>query len=106
MNKKQRKEFLSAVALVLIFAAWLILQRTGLLGGSSAPLLESSEVLLELPAQKPSDNIVRYQGFVSSYNYLCWRIYGHQPQEWRLHPWVNLIMILVSISWRYKSHFE
>ena len=68
MNKKSRKELLSAAALAVIFAAWLIIQRTGLLGGSSAPLFDSSEELLELPAQKPTDNIVRYQGFVSSYN--------------------------------------
>ena len=66
--KKDAKSLLSALALVLIFAAWLIVQRTGLLSGPSTPLVDLSENQLELPAQKASDKIVEYKGFVSSYN--------------------------------------
>ena len=68
MNKKQRKELLSATALVLIFAAWLIIQRTGLLGGPSVPLVQLPDNQLELPAERPGDRIMTYQGYVSSYN--------------------------------------
>ena len=68
MNKKEKKQFLSAGVLLLIFAAWLILQRTGLTGGAPTPLVDLPDSLLELPAQNPTDNIIRYQGFVSSYN--------------------------------------
>ena len=56
--KKDAKSLLSALALVLIFAAWLIVQRTGLLSGPSTPLVDLSENQLELPAQKASDKIV------------------------------------------------
>ena len=66
MNKNT-KSILSALALVVIFAAWLIIQRTGWNFGQAAPALDLPD-LLELPAQKPTDQIVRYQGFVSSYN--------------------------------------
>ena len=68
MNKKNRKELLSAAALVVIFAVWLILQRTGLLGGTGTPLVELPDDQLELPADRPGDRIMAYQGFVSSYN--------------------------------------
>ena len=69
MDKKSRKEILSAAALVVIFAAWLIAQRTGLLGGPSTPLVQFPEdQLLELPAERTGDRIMKYQGFVSSYN--------------------------------------
>ena len=68
MNKKQRKEILSAAALVLIFAAWLIIQRTGLLGGPATPLVQLPDNQLELPAARPGDRIMTYQGYVSSYN--------------------------------------
>ena len=67
--KKSNKSILSALALVVLFAAWLLAQRTGLLGGGAAtPLVEMPEDLLEMPAQKSTDNILRYQGYVSSYN--------------------------------------
>ena len=69
MNKNT-KSLLSAAALVVIFAAWLILQRTGGSGGRMAtPVadLDPGE-LIELPAQKPTDRIKRYQGYVTSYN--------------------------------------
>jgi len=65
--KKDTKSLLSALALVVVFAAWLIIQRTGAGGGTPAPVLDTPEQL-ELPALKPEDRIVRYQGFVSSYN--------------------------------------
>ena len=68
MNKKNRKELLSAAALVVIFAVWLIAQRTGLLGGVGTPLVELPDDQLELPADRPGDRIMAYQGFVSSYN--------------------------------------
>lgn len=69
MNKNT-KSLLSAAALVVIFAAWLILQRTG----SSDDRLVTPVAdlgpgnLLELPAQKQTDKIKRYRGYVSSYN--------------------------------------
>ena len=68
MNKKSRTELLSAAALVLIFAAWLIVQRTGLFGGPATPLVDLPDNQLELPAQRPGDRIMTYQGYVSSYN--------------------------------------
>ena len=64
---KNTKSILSALALVVLFAAWLIIQRTGWNFGQAAPALDLPD-LLELPAQKATDHIVRYQGFVSSYN--------------------------------------
>ena len=68
--KKSNKSLLSALALVLVFATWLILQRTGVLTGEApVPVADlEPDTLLELPAQKDSDHILRYQGFVSSYN--------------------------------------
>jgi len=65
--KKDTKSLLSALALVVVFAAWLIIQRTGSGGGAPVPILDTLEPL-ELPAEKPGDRIVTYQGFVSSYN--------------------------------------
>ena len=69
MNKNT-KSLLSAAALVVIFAAWLILQRTG---GSDGRMVTPVADLkpgeqLELPAQKQTDKIKRYRGYVSSYN--------------------------------------
>ena len=64
---KQNKSLLSALALVLVFAAWLILQRTGAGGGTPAPVLDSQGPL-ELPAAREGDRIMTYQGYVSSYN--------------------------------------
>ena len=69
MNKNT-KSLLSAAALVVIFAAWLILQRTG---SSDDRLVTPVADLkpgeqLELPAQKQTDKIKRYRGYVSSYN--------------------------------------
>ena len=67
--KKSNKPILSALALVVIFAAWLIAQRTGLLGGGTAtPLVEMPDGQLELPAERPGDRIMTYKGYVSSYN--------------------------------------
>ena len=65
--KKNQKSILSAVVLVLVFAAWLLYQRAG---NVSSPLVSpvDTEEHLELPAQNPTDHIVRYQGFISSYN--------------------------------------
>ena len=68
MNKKNKKELLSAAGLVVIFALWLILQRTGVLSGSSAPLVDLPDDQLELPAERPGERIMTYQGYVSSYN--------------------------------------
>ena len=69
MNKKNRKDLLSAAALVVIFAAWLIVQRTGLLCGPSTPLVQfPDDSPLELPAERAGDRIMKYQGYVSSYN--------------------------------------
>ena len=51
---KQNKSILSALALVVIFAAWLILQRTGAGGGTPAPVLDSPEPL-ELPAAREGE---------------------------------------------------
>ena len=52
--KKSDKSILSALLLVVLFAAWLIAQRTGLLGGGQAtPLVELSDDQLELPARCP-----------------------------------------------------
>ena len=69
MNKNT-KSLLSAAALVVIFAAWLILQRTGSSGDrlvTPVADLKPGEQL-ELPAQKQTDKIKRYRGYVSSYN--------------------------------------
>jgi hypothetical protein len=66
MMKKNTKSLLSAAGLVVIFALWLILQRTGVLS-PSAPLVELPDQL-ELPAARPGDRIMTYQGYVSSYN--------------------------------------
>ena len=67
--KKRDKSILSALLLVVIFAAWLIVQRTGLLGGGAAtPLVELSDDQLELPASREGDRIMTYKGYVSSYN--------------------------------------
>ncbi|MBR3097439.1 MAG: hypothetical protein IKH17_06075, partial [Bacteroidales bacterium] len=66
--KKDTKSLLSALALVVIFAAWLILQRTGVLSGPSAPLVDLPDDQLELPASRAGDRIMTYQGYVSSYN--------------------------------------
>ena len=66
--KKNDKSLLSALGLVVIFAAWLILQRTGVLGGSTTPLVDLPDDQLELPASRPGDRIMTYQGYVSSYN--------------------------------------
>ena len=65
--KKKQKSILSAVALLLVFAAWMLYQRRE---NMSSPLVSPVDTgdLLELPAQHPADHIVRYQGFVSSYN--------------------------------------
>ena len=41
--KKSDKSILSALVLVVLFAAWLILQRSGLLGGTATPLVELSD---------------------------------------------------------------
>ena len=42
--KRSNKPILSALALVVIFAAWLIVQRTGLLGGGAAtPLVDLAD---------------------------------------------------------------
>ena len=68
MDKKNSKQLLSAAALVVVFAGWLIVQRTGLLRGSSTPFVDLSASQLELPAQKAQDKIVTYRGYVSSYN--------------------------------------
>ena len=68
MDKKNRKQLLSAAVLVVIFAAWLILQRTGLLSGPATPLVQLPDNQLELPAERPGDRIMTYQGYVSSYN--------------------------------------
>ena len=65
--KKNTKSLLSAAGLVLFFALWLILQRTGVLSGPAAPLVELPDQL-ELPAARPGDRIMTYQGYVSSYN--------------------------------------
>ena len=69
MNKNT-KSLLSAAALVVIFAAWLILQRTGSSGDRLVtPVADLGPGnLLELPVQKPTDKIKRYRGYVSSYN--------------------------------------
>lgn len=53
--KKDTKSLLSALALVVIFAAWLILQRTGVLSGPSAPLVDLPDDQLELPASRAGD---------------------------------------------------
>ena len=67
--KKSDKSILSALLLVVIFATWLIVQRTGLLGGGAAtPLVELSDDQLELPASRPGDRVMTYKGYVSSYN--------------------------------------
>jgi hypothetical protein len=66
--KKNTKSLLSAAGLVVIFALWLILQRVGVLGGSSTPLVDLPDDQLELPASRPGDRIMTYQGYVSSYN--------------------------------------
>lgn len=63
--KKDTRSLLSALALVLVFAAWLIIQRMG--GGAHATLPDSVESL-ELPAEKPGDRVMAYKGYVSSYN--------------------------------------
>jgi len=65
--KKDTKSLLSALGLVVVFAAWLIIQRTGAGSGTAAPVLDIPDPL-ELPAEKPGDRTVTYQGFVSSYN--------------------------------------
>ena len=65
---KQNKSILSALALVVLFAAWLILQRTGVLGEPATPLVAMPEGQLELPAERQGDRIMTYQGYVSSYN--------------------------------------
>ena len=65
--KKSDKSILSALLLVVIFAAWLIAQRTGLLGGGAAtPLVELPDDQLELPASREGDRIMTYKGYVSS----------------------------------------
>ena len=67
--KKIDKSILSALVLVVLFAAWLIVQRTGLRrGGAATPLVELSDGQLELPAGRPGDRIMTYKGYVSSYN--------------------------------------
>ena len=67
--KKIDKSILSALLLVVIFAAWLIVQRTGLLSGRAAtPLVQLPDDQLELPAERPGDRIMTYKGYVSSYN--------------------------------------
>ena len=67
--KKSDKSILSALLLVVIFAAWLIVQRTGLLSGRAAtPLVQLPDDQLELPAERPGDRIMTYKGYVSSYN--------------------------------------
>ena len=68
MDKKNSKQLLSAAALVVIFLVWLVLQRAGLLGGSTTPLVQLPDSQLELPAEREGDRIMKYQGFVSSYN--------------------------------------
>ena len=52
---KQNKSILSALALVVIFAAWLILQRTGAGGGTPAPVLDSQGPLEDQPRGKNQD---------------------------------------------------
>ena len=67
--KKSDKSILSALLLVALFTAWLIAQRTGLLGGGAAtPLVDLSDDQLELPASRPGDRVMTYKGYVSSYN--------------------------------------
>ena len=101
--KKNDKSILSALALVVFFAGWLILQRTGVLTGGAKSGADGTETagiseavtsagdpgrngtrpadtsrqstadgtsagLLELPGQREKDRIIRYKGFVCSYN--------------------------------------
>ena len=67
--KNSDKSILWALVLVVLFAAWLIVQRTGWLGGGAAtPLVELSDDQLELPASREGDRIMTYKGYVSSYN--------------------------------------
>ena len=67
--KKSDKSILSALLLVVLFAAWLIAQRTGLLGGGTTmPLVDLADDQLELPASRPGDRVMAYKGYVSSYN--------------------------------------
>jgi endonuclease G len=66
--KKNNKSLWSAAVLVVIFAVWLVLQRTGVLGGPTTPLVAMPEGQLELPAEREGDRIMTYQGYVSSYN--------------------------------------
>ena len=57
--KKIDKSILSALVLVVLFAAWLIVQRTGLLrGGAAAPLVELWDGQRELPAGRPGGRLM------------------------------------------------
>ena len=51
--KKSNKSILSALLLVVLFAAWLIAQRTGLLGGGAAtPLVDPGQ-----PRRRPDHDL-------------------------------------------------
>ena len=66
--KKIDKSILSALVLVVLFAAWLIVQRTGLLSGRAAtPLVELPDDQLELPASRPGDRIRGKQAMREDY---------------------------------------
>ena len=72
--KKRDKSILSALLLVVLFAAWLIVQRTGLFrGGAAAPLVELSDGQLELPAGRPGDRIMTYKGYAAGYGLPEWQ---------------------------------